>query len=278
MSTYSNVVKLALAGHIHMDAFGVTAADPSPLPLRITPAVSPIYKNNPAFSVMTYGLKTGSVSDITTYFLPLSSQAPSWSKEYQFSSAYDVSTFSAGNLSTIATAIHGGGTSRTTFEKDYAVSAPSPIHPSNLPFLFLRAQTLFAPTSYSDCVCRAAPSGSQQTVASLKCGVSFVVTNRQITTSAFSMSRSLMSRVCSLFFLHRALLFVVVHVSLLSTGFLFALWMSCLGASSVPVGVREESRCCYLSVGLRRPKRARSHRNTVSSQRMNRVISHAACS
>jgi hypothetical protein len=29
-------------------------------------------------------------------------------------------------------------------------------------------------------------------------------------------------------------------VSLLSTGFLFALWMSCLDASSVPVGVREE--------------------------------------
>ena len=26
------------------------------------------------------------------------------------------------------------------------------------------------------------------------------------------------------------------------------------------LGVREESRCCYLSVGLERPKRARSHR------------------
>ncbi len=65
---------------------------------------------------------------------------------------------------------------------------------------------------------------------------------------------------------------LLLLVSLLSTGFLFALWMSCLEASSVPVGVREESRCCYLSVGLGRPKRARSHRNTVSSQRVNRVI------
>ena len=35
--------------------------------------------------------------------------------------------------------------------------------------------------------------------------------------------------------------------SLLSTVFLFALWMSYLAASSVPVGVREESRCCHLS-------------------------------
>src|SRR5271156_4940423 len=74
------------------------------------------------------------------------------------------------------------------------------------------------------------------------------------------------------------LLLLLLLVSLLSTGFLFALWMSCLEASSVPVGVREESRCCHLSVGLGRPKRARSHRNTVSSQRVNMLISQAACS
>jgi hypothetical protein len=72
--------------------------------------------------------------------------------------------------------------------------------------------------------------------------------------------------------------FVVALVSLLSTGFLFALWMSCLDASSVPVGVREENRCCHLSVGLGRPKRSRSHRNTVSSHRVNMLISQAACS
>ena len=68
------------------------------------------------------------------------------------------------------------------------------------------------------------------------------------------------------------LLLLLLLVSLLSTGFLFALWMSCLDASSVPVGVREESRCCHLSVGLGRPKRSRSHRNTVSSQRVKRII------
>jgi sphingomyelin phosphodiesterase acid-like 3 len=159
MNTYSNVVQLAFAGHIHMDDFRVTAADPSLLPLRITPSVSPIFRNNPAFSVMTYDLTTASVSDITTYFLALSSQTPSWSKEYQFSSAYDISSFSAANLSTIAAAIHSGGAAQTTFEKDYAVSAPSPIHSSNLSF-YSCAQTDFSATSYSDCVCGAAPSVS----------------------------------------------------------------------------------------------------------------------
>jgi hypothetical protein len=121
--------------------------------------VSPIFRNNPAFSVMTYNLTTASVSDITTYFLALSSQTPSWSKEYQFSSAYDISSFSAANLSTVAGAIRSGGAAQTTFEKDYAVSAPSPIHSSNLSF-YSCAQTDFTATSYSDCVCGAAPSVS----------------------------------------------------------------------------------------------------------------------
>lgn len=159
MNTYSNVVQLAFAGHIHMDDFRVIAGDPSLLPLRITPAMSPIYKNNPAFSVMTYDLTTGSVSDITTYFLALSSEAPSWSKEYQFSSAYNVSSFSAANLLKVATAIRSGATAQMTFEKDYAVSAPSPIYSSNLSF-YSCAQTLFSTTSYSDCVCGLALSAS----------------------------------------------------------------------------------------------------------------------
>jgi hypothetical protein len=74
------------------------------------------------------------------------------------------------------------------------------------------------------------------------------------------------------FFFIGLLLLLLFLVSLLSTGFLFALCMSCLEAGSVPVGVREESRCCHLSVGLGRPKRSRSHRNTVSSQRVKRII------
>jgi sphingomyelin phosphodiesterase acid-like 3 len=160
MSTYSSVVQLAFAGHIHMDDFRVTAADPSLLPLRITPSVSPIFRNNPAFSVMTYNLTTASVSDITTYFLALSSQTPSWSKEYQFSTAYDISSFNAANLATVAAAIRSGGAAQTTFENDYAVSASSPIHSSNL-FFYSCAQTHFSAASYSECVCGAAPSVSQ---------------------------------------------------------------------------------------------------------------------
>ena len=162
MSTYSDVVQLALAGHIHTDDFRVVATDPPSLPLRITPSVSPIFKNDPAFSVMTYSLTTASVSDITTFFLALSSQMPSWSKEYQFDAAYGVGSFSVANLSAVAAAIRSGdGSARTTFEHNYAVSTPSPIHGSN--FLFYScAQSYFTAASYSDCVCGAVQSVTQK--------------------------------------------------------------------------------------------------------------------
>ena len=161
MSTYSGVVQLAFAGHIHMDDFRVSTTSPPSLPLRITPAVSPIFKNNPAFSVMTYNLTTASVSDITTFFIPLSSGTPAWSKEYQFDSAYGVSSFSAANLSTVAAAIKSGDGARRKFENNYAVSTPSPIDPSN--FLFYScAQTHVTAASYGDCVCGAAASASQK--------------------------------------------------------------------------------------------------------------------
>ena len=161
ISTYSDVVKLAFAGHIHMDDFRVSAANPPSLPLRITPAVSPIFKNNPAFSLMTYNVETGSVSDITTFFVVLSSSipTPSWSQEYRFTADYGVSSFSAANLSSVATAIRSGGDAQTTFENNYAVSTPSPIHSSNVSY-YSCAQTNFTAASYSDCVCGATRSAS----------------------------------------------------------------------------------------------------------------------
>jgi sphingomyelin phosphodiesterase acid-like 3 len=76
MKTYSDVVQLAFAGHIHMDDFRVSPGDTPSLPLRITPAASPIFKNNPGISVLSYNVKTAAVSDITTFFIALSSATP----------------------------------------------------------------------------------------------------------------------------------------------------------------------------------------------------------
>jgi hypothetical protein len=73
-------------------------------------------------------------------------------------------------------------------------------------------------------------------------------------------------------FLHFLLFVVLLCRMLLSTGFLYAFLMSCVGAARCRLGFREESRCCHFSFGLW-DQNARSHRNTVSSQRVNMIIS-----
>src|ERR1700745_2039440 len=56
-----------------MDDFRVlsTSGSTPPVGLRITPAISPIFGNDPAFSVLDYSVSTGAVSDIATYYLDL---------------------------------------------------------------------------------------------------------------------------------------------------------------------------------------------------------------
>ena len=160
MQTYSDVVQLTFAGHTHMDDFRVLNTGTPSVPVRITLAISPIFHNNPAFSVLSYDLRTAAVSDITTYFISLSSQTPQWAKEYQFSTAYGMGAFNAPNLATVASGIRNGP-ARQTFEKYYAVSAPSPINLSNWPF-YSCGQTEFTEANYTKCVCGAgAAPGSQ---------------------------------------------------------------------------------------------------------------------
>lgn len=159
MKSYSDVVQLAFAGHTHMDDFRVSPGGTPSLPLRITPAASPIFHNNPALSVLSYDLKTAAVSDITTFFIALSSAPPRWAKEYQFSTAYGVDAFSAASLSGVSSGIRNGGAA-LTFENNYAVSAPSPINSTNAPF-YSCAQTEFTESSYTACVCGASGRGKQ---------------------------------------------------------------------------------------------------------------------
>jgi hypothetical protein len=161
MEGYSDVVQLAFAGHTHMDDFRVFTGGAPLAALRITPAVSPSFRNNPGISVLSYELRSGAASDISTYFLPLSSDTPSWSKEYQFSKAYSVPSFNAASLSTIANGMKDGGPVQLTFETNYAVSAASPIHSSNLPF-YSCAQTESTLSTYTNCVCAAASNAGKE--------------------------------------------------------------------------------------------------------------------
>ena len=118
----------------------------------MTPSISPVFGNNPAFSVLHYEVGTGTVSDIATFYLDLlkGGNNPTWSLEYRFSAAYGFNAFNPMYLATLAERIRAQPNIRRTFFGYYAVSGRSPITSTNWPF-YSCAETQFTP-DYSECV------------------------------------------------------------------------------------------------------------------------------
>jgi sphingomyelin phosphodiesterase acid-like 3 len=154
MQSYGEIVEVAFAGHTHMDDFRVLSTPSgAAVAFRITPAVSPIFGNNPAFSICDYSLSTGGISDLATYFLDLAKGGdnPEWAFEYRFSKAYGYSAYTAANLEALTATIQADSNIRQVFANYYAASAPSPITPKNWPF-YICAEAHFTAADYSSCV------------------------------------------------------------------------------------------------------------------------------
>ena len=67
-----NNIRLMLAGHTHMNEFRVYGAEgDAPVAQLVAPSVSPIFKNNPSFDVLSVAPDTFSVRDVKTYSLNL---------------------------------------------------------------------------------------------------------------------------------------------------------------------------------------------------------------
>ena len=103
LNKYASTIVGSFAGHLHMDTFEVFHSEDnrSLSFVHVTPAISPVYGNNPAFELMRYDRRTFDVTDYTNYFLDLDSpdaktNVPiTWRKEYSFTEAYGQRKFGA---------------------------------------------------------------------------------------------------------------------------------------------------------------------------------------
>lgn len=130
---YRTTLRIAFAGHTHMDDFRVVRIAGAPvLPLKIAPAISPIFDNNPGYQVYTYDRETGGVHDYQTRYLtnlpdrdvqerPTSGR---WAFEYAFRETYDASAIDARTLDRLADRIASDGAARQRYSKFYSVSGP----------------------------------------------------------------------------------------------------------------------------------------------------------
>jgi sphingomyelin phosphodiesterase acid-like 3 len=88
LQEFPGTVKAVLPAHIHMDSFQIMKlTQKSTVPVSFTPAISPIYGNNPGFKMFSYDADTFNVHNYETYYLPLSGNG-TWEKEYSFRQVY----------------------------------------------------------------------------------------------------------------------------------------------------------------------------------------------
>lgn len=126
--TYPDVVLAAYSGHTHMDDFRVID-DEQGEPLlftRITPAVSPIFGNNPAYSIADYDRTSGALVDYEVFYLTNLEAGPpnTWDKEYSFSEAYGLDGIGPGTFAALDERIFTDQHTRETFLGYYNVSNP----------------------------------------------------------------------------------------------------------------------------------------------------------
>jgi sphingomyelin phosphodiesterase acid-like 3 len=160
VGAYKAQLRGAFAGHTHMDDFRVIAdasGEPA-LAMRISPAVSPRYGNNPAFTVLLYDRVDGSVADYATFALSNPAKvapgvAADWTLEYVFSRAYGLDHYDAAGLAALAKRIRTDAPVRATYTRYYAASAAgTELNASNWT-AFACAQTTLTPDTFAACAC-----------------------------------------------------------------------------------------------------------------------------
>lgn len=155
---YQEILGNGFVGHTHMDDFRVVfSADKSPfLFARISPAVSPVFGNNPAFTLVLYDRKTGQLLDYAVYELTNLKQAgrgepAHWKMEYSFRAVYGLSDVTPATLATLSDEIGNGGNASQKYVRFYAVEAMSGI--GNDIKAYECAQSNIGPAEFAGCYC-----------------------------------------------------------------------------------------------------------------------------
>jgi sphingomyelin phosphodiesterase acid-like 3 len=128
---YRSTIRIAFAGHTHMDDFRMIRVDGHPAVLcKIVPAISPIFGNNPGYQVYQYDRGTGEVQNYQTYYLTnladnwtSATTIGHWALEYEFREAYSFPGLNAQTALRLSATIETDATTRQRYMRFYGVSA-----------------------------------------------------------------------------------------------------------------------------------------------------------
>lgn len=123
---HRDMLQASFSGHTHFDDYRllidkrgtVVGAD------KVTPAISPIFGQNPGFQVFTYDRPSGAPRDFSTWYLANPGAAPhaaDWRFEYTFTKAYGQPEYSPGAVKAVWQAMSSDGAVRDTYRRLYTV-------------------------------------------------------------------------------------------------------------------------------------------------------------
>jgi hypothetical protein len=164
METYRDTVIASFAAHTHTDTFRLIGARGSDEGfVLINPSISPVFRNNPAFRVVSFN-NDGNLTDQSTYYLAnlqdASNTTPAqWKKEYQFSQEWKTKQISAASLGALYHQIRTDEKSMARWLKLYSVSSTAVQEPPGDAQGLYCAVGSLDPRTYTTCFC-ATPSHS----------------------------------------------------------------------------------------------------------------------
>jgi sphingomyelin phosphodiesterase acid-like 3 len=142
LERHAATIQAAFVGHTHMDDFRVIRLDGKPtLFLKIAPAISPIFGNNPGYQVYQYDRTTGVIENFQTYYLtdlpnavgPVPQSVGRWVLEYDFRAAYGLPGLTPETVARLADRLADEPALQQTYTNFYGVSAapefPPPLFP-----------------------------------------------------------------------------------------------------------------------------------------------------
>lgn len=119
VAAHARTILGSFAGHTHQDEFRF-AGDNF---VHITPSISPVFGNNPAFEVVDVTAR-GAIAGYTAHHL--ANVTIPWSREYAFDEAYGKKAYTAATLEQVATAIGSDAVTRAQYFGYYSSGAPKP--------------------------------------------------------------------------------------------------------------------------------------------------------
>lgn len=120
LEEYSSEVFTTMTGHTHMDDFKLHISDSSKSYIHISPSISPIFGNNPAFQLIEYDIESADFTNFTKFNINIAeTQKASWEKEYNFKDIYPINTLDAEGYNNLFDTLNTDSTYRSSYSRIY---------------------------------------------------------------------------------------------------------------------------------------------------------------